>query len=106
MDAQLARTLGELERKLSALERTLGTIAPAAPSRQPPNPPPLALQPPRPGPPPIAPEAGGHPAGATGNAAAGPPGVEDLLRFRERLERAARELTHEYDELLGRLSYP
>ena len=33
-----------------------------------------------------------------------PPGAE-LLRFRERLERAARELTHDYDELLGRLSY-
>jgi DNA-binding transcriptional MocR family regulator len=32
-------------------------------------------------------------------------GPAELLRFRERLERAARELTHEYDELLGRLSY-
>jgi len=29
----------------------------------------------------------------------------ELLRFRERLEQAARELTHDYDELLGRLSY-
>ncbi len=34
-----------------------------------------------------------------------PPGAAELLRFRERLERAARELTHDYDELLGRLSY-
>jgi 2-aminoadipate transaminase len=33
------------------------------------------------------------------------PGAAELLRFRERLERAARELTDEYDELLGRLSY-
>jgi 2-aminoadipate transaminase len=33
------------------------------------------------------------------------PGPAELLRFRERLERAARDLTHEYDELLGRLSY-
>jgi 2-aminoadipate transaminase len=33
------------------------------------------------------------------------PGPEELLRFRDRLERAARELTHDYDELLGRLSY-
>jgi 2-aminoadipate transaminase len=33
------------------------------------------------------------------------PGAAELLRFRERLERAARELTHDYDELLGRLSY-
>ena len=32
-------------------------------------------------------------------------GPAELLRFRERLERAARDLTHEYDELLGRLSY-
>ena len=35
-----------------------------------------------------------------------PPGPVELLRFRERLERAARELTDDYDELLGRLSYP
>jgi 2-aminoadipate transaminase len=34
-----------------------------------------------------------------------PPETEQLLRFRDRLERAAHELTHEYDELLGRLSY-
>jgi len=33
------------------------------------------------------------------------PGPDELLRFRDRLERAAHELTHEYDELLGRLSY-
>ncbi|HTC71895.1 MAG TPA: PLP-dependent aminotransferase family protein [Solirubrobacteraceae bacterium] len=32
-------------------------------------------------------------------------GAAELLRFRERLEHAARELTHDYDELLGRLSY-
>ncbi|HEY4450453.1 MAG TPA: aminotransferase class I/II-fold pyridoxal phosphate-dependent enzyme [Solirubrobacteraceae bacterium] len=32
-------------------------------------------------------------------------GPEELLRFRDHLERAARELTHDYDELLGRLSY-
>jgi len=30
---------------------------------------------------------------------------QELLRFRERLERTAAELTHEYDALLGRLSY-
>jgi DNA-binding transcriptional MocR family regulator len=34
-----------------------------------------------------------------------PPTPAELLRFRDRLERAARELTHDYDELLGRLSY-
>ncbi len=30
---------------------------------------------------------------------------QELLRFRERLSRTASELTHEYDEVLGRLSY-
>jgi 2-aminoadipate transaminase len=34
-----------------------------------------------------------------------PPSPAELLRFRDRLERAARDLTHDYDELLGRLSY-
>ena len=34
-----------------------------------------------------------------------PPTAADLLRFREQLERTARELTHDYDELLGRLSF-
>jgi 2-aminoadipate transaminase len=34
-----------------------------------------------------------------------PPSPAELLRFRDRLEQSARELTHDYDELLGRLSY-
>jgi 2-aminoadipate transaminase len=34
-----------------------------------------------------------------------PPAPAEMLRFRDRLERTARELTHDYDELLGRLSY-
>jgi 2-aminoadipate transaminase len=34
-----------------------------------------------------------------------PPSPAELLRFRERLEQAARDLTHDYDQLLGRLSY-
>ncbi len=34
-----------------------------------------------------------------------PPSAAELLRFRERLERTARELTHDYDELLGRITY-
>jgi DNA-binding transcriptional MocR family regulator len=33
------------------------------------------------------------------------PSTAELLAFRERLEQAARELTHDYDELLGRLSF-
>jgi 2-aminoadipate transaminase len=53
--------------------------------------------------PPASPHAGGgaRPAPAPPKRA----GPEELLRFRDRLERAARELTHDYDELLGRLSY-
>jgi DNA-binding transcriptional MocR family regulator len=43
--------------------------------------------------------------GARRGRAESPPSAAELLRFRERLEQAARELTHEYDELLGRLSY-
>jgi 2-aminoadipate transaminase len=34
-----------------------------------------------------------------------PPSTTELLRFRDRLEQAARDLTEDYDELLGRLSY-
>ena len=33
------------------------------------------------------------------------PSPAELLRFRERLERTARDLTDDYDELLGRISY-
>jgi 2-aminoadipate transaminase len=33
------------------------------------------------------------------------PSAAELLRFRERLERTARELTRDYDELLGRITY-
>jgi DNA-binding transcriptional MocR family regulator len=128
MDAEVARTLSELERKLSELERTLGeigrtedpqqeqvpvqppswgrivdeTLETAAPPRAPapapqaplplaqPAPSPRAPQPPRPG---------------QRFAASERPSTAELLRFRDRLERAARELTREYDELLGRLSY-
>jgi 2-aminoadipate transaminase len=33
------------------------------------------------------------------------PSAAELLRFRDRLERTAHELTHDYDELLGRITY-
>ena len=33
------------------------------------------------------------------------PTAGELLHFRDRLERTARELTHDYDELLGRITY-
>ena len=118
MDQQeLARTLGELERKLESLERTLGTIAtgpdtseqqeaaasrivdesvePAAAVRE--NPPP-----PSPPAPDTTPAGAPEPAPPHGPLA---PAPEDLLRFRERLESTARELTRDYDRLLGRLSY-
>jgi 2-aminoadipate transaminase len=37
--------------------------------------------------------------------AGGRPSTSELLRFRERLERTAQELAHDYDELLSRLSF-
>jgi DNA-binding transcriptional MocR family regulator len=109
MDQEVARSLGELERKLEELERTLRTISGAAvPPAGPPapahaswgrivdetvepeartvEPEPHTPAPPRP-------------------PAPRPPAPAELLRFRDRLERTARELTHDYDELLGRLSY-
>ena len=119
MDPEVTRTLGELERKILELEHALAKIggaerpAPAAWSRivdekvereQPASPAPhlapaasvpaatpVSTPPPPPSMPPHAPL---------------PPSPDELLRFRDRLERAARDLTHDYDELLGRLSYP
>ncbi len=148
MDQDVAKTLGELERKLLELERTLTTIghdeepAGVAPPRRdsleqptwtrlvdekverggpavadvpqsttarasaPPAPiaasapaqPPARAQPPR-----LMPE----PRSAQTQAPAfpRPPSTAELLQFRDRLERTARELTHDYDELLGRLSF-
>jgi 2-aminoadipate transaminase len=162
MEQEVAKTLGELERKLAELERTLNAIGrgepapggPAAapeahapeaqltgepatatatdaraeqqettgwsrivdetvdppfapaPARVPRSPaPPTATQPEPPAPPAPAqlqaPAERPPPAGAT----TGRPSAAELLRFRERLEQAARELTDDYDELLGRLSY-
>jgi 2-aminoadipate transaminase len=43
---------------------------------------------------------------APGSNYSAPPTAAELLRFRERLERSASELTHDYDELLGRLRGP
>ncbi len=178
----MARTLGELERKLAELERTLHAIsasgeqtsapaaaprAPAAPSAadtrperpassgwsrivdetvehsqlppwtpvpanvqppqharpaphaparssaplRPPPPTPPAPTPPTPplAPPPLAPSSPRAPQASAQLArrqiASQPPSAAELLRFRDRLEQAARELTHDYDALLGRLSY-
>jgi len=160
MDPEVARTLGELERKLLELERTLQTmrvgdepsLAPAPPapvmaSTLPPLPasgwsrivdetiehaqpesqpaPAQPLGPPSPPPsppsrPPSPPPQLQTPAPArapwprrssqppSSTPPTGPPqqpGAVELLRFRERLEQTASELAHDYDELLGRLSY-
>jgi DNA-binding transcriptional MocR family regulator len=117
MDQEVARTLGELERKLLELERTLASMtgeerpaAAAAPAPVPPAAPAPrgfgssrivdeSIEPPgTPSPPsPAAPQ--------NTPRAPHPPSPTELLRFRDRLEQTARELTHDYDELLGRLSY-
>jgi DNA-binding transcriptional MocR family regulator len=134
VDADVAKTLGELERKLLELEHTLNAIGRGEePAEQTPAQPPAAA--PQvssrlvdesieqdegsPSAPAGAPEAGTPPARDAGQrghlraddapAAAArvqAPSAAELLRFRERLEQAARELTHDYDELLGRLSFP
>ncbi len=121
MDQEVARTLDELERKIAELERTLeamtssGERAPAAASAvtdahasgsgriideslEVGNGPAPAAQP-SPG------TAHASTPVAAGAGALAPPAPADLLRFRQRLEQTAAELTHEYDALLGRLSY-
>jgi DNA-binding transcriptional MocR family regulator len=117
VDQEVSKTLGELERKLQELERTLTSIdrgekpggesapAPVAESSvrsrlvdeaiEPVVPPSRTVQPvdvPQPQRPVQTPEARS-------------PSAEELLRFRDRLEATARELTQEYDELLGRISF-
>jgi 2-aminoadipate transaminase len=121
MDPELTTTLSELERKIEQLERTLNSITNGvepvgtrivdeaierAPRTShtlqssyvsPATPPPEAVTPPAPVALPTQP--------AAAPATPQPPGPDELLRFRDRLERVAQELTHDYDELLGRLSY-
>jgi 2-aminoadipate transaminase len=129
MDQEVARTLGELEHKLLELERTLSAMSggqapggdqdePAQPAQRalpaetPAEPPQSAswsrivdetIEPAQPPPPP--PRAPQPPRSPQPAAERQPPSPAELLRFRDRLEQAARELTHDYDELLGRLSY-
>ena len=134
MDSDVARTLSELERKLLELEHTLGAIGrgeqPAEQNYAAPatfDPPPAsrlvdesverdAGSPDSPGMAsgPASPRARGagqrspvRSGNAAGDASAvQAPSAAELLRFRERLEQTARELTHDYDELLRRLSFP
>jgi 2-aminoadipate transaminase len=119
MDPEVTRTLGELERKILELERTLAKIggtersAPAAWSRivdekveSEQSPSPTSHLPPAPPVPGATPVSTPVPPASAPLLAPLPPSPDELLRFRDRLERAARDLTHDYDELLGRLSYP
>jgi 2-aminoadipate transaminase len=73
--------------------------APPEPPQDPPPPPPPSTSPLPSPPPPRAPKPPQAPRSPH------PPSPAELLRFRDRLEQSARELTHDYDELLGRLSY-
>jgi 2-aminoadipate transaminase len=84
-----------------AAEPSMPTLtAPAQPPRDAPRPPLPASAPPLPiSPLPRAPKPRQTPRSPH------PPSPSELLRFRDRLEQSARELTHDYDELLGRLSY-
>jgi DNA-binding transcriptional MocR family regulator len=90
VDRETAQTLEELERKLGELESELAAVGAANSNSR------LideaAATVPAPPPPP-------RPARTASS------GNEELLRFRERLEQTAAELTRDYDELLGRLSY-
>ena len=111
MDQEVARTLGELEHKLVELERTLHALSGGEQQATRPLPSPPAPQTSRIVDEAFEPSRQPHPPAPPGRPAPQPPrsprppAPAELLRFRERLERAARELTHDYDELLGRLSY-
>ncbi len=85
----MAETLGELERKLGKLERELAAVGGGRLVDE-------AVEPVEP----VEPARPPAPAPATDG-----PGTQELLRFRERLERTAAELTRDYDRLLGRLSF-
>jgi DNA-binding transcriptional MocR family regulator len=131
--SELERKIEELERTLSsvtAYERPAPASIPADPPLQvrappwsrvvderieaetaPPLSPRSPTPPPRPAlrrsspPPPRPPQRRPAPTTHSRLGAPPPPRPEELLRFRDRLERTARELTHDYDELLGRISY-
>jgi DNA-binding transcriptional MocR family regulator len=127
VNQDVTNTLGELERKLVELEHALTTIGDGGELDQAPLAPGSAERTPRD--PAVAgsrlvdeateraPGGAGFPTAPAASASsregpergrtAGstqPPSTAELLRFRDRLERTARELAHDCDELLGRLS--
>jgi 2-aminoadipate transaminase len=103
------------------IDETVETAPPAPPAPPVASTPPVTAAPPATPPPPATrtPPAPAPPASrapwmpprtvprvpSRGPRAPHPPSPSELLRFRDRLERTARDLTHDYDELLGRLSY-
>jgi 2-aminoadipate transaminase len=89
-----------------------GATAPPRASAPISPPPPLPATPPAPAPAPAQPSAPSSQPPASVPLGRRPPrgsertaNTAELLRFGERLERTARELTHDYDELLGRITY-
>ena len=106
----MAQTLGELERKLGELERELAAVGggrlvdeavePAAAAQTPRREPP-----PAPSPIPAPTAATTSPTAPRSAPPRPPPNTDELLRFRERLEQTVAELTRDYDELLGHLSF-
>lgn len=84
--SNVTASLSELERKLTDLERELGA---APPEPQPASPP---------APAPAEPDRGPEPRGAGVRDE-----ISDLLRIRDQLESATRDLVAEYDRLVGRL---
>jgi 2-aminoadipate transaminase len=79
--------------------------APVAPSGSRFAQPPPAPRAPQPPPAPIRAAQGAPPQAAQPAGVSSPASADALLLFRKRLERTAAELTREYDELLGSLSY-
>jgi 2-aminoadipate transaminase len=130
VDQDVAKTLGELERKLLELERTLTAIGRGEESGEDASPVPAYSEQPRRKAPSdegsrlvdeaIEQGAASHARRTTAavhasrraglgqtpaRSANQSPSAEEMLRFRDRLEQTARELTHDYDELLGRLRF-
>jgi hypothetical protein len=104
----VSATLAELERKLHELERELGATAPAPPPSAPPEPPARAPAPAVAASPSFSSDddAGRLVADARRRLGALSDEIDDLLRFREDLERLAHQLEGDHERLLGRFGVP